>query len=115
MTICTQESPTFTANPLGSTPLAIDLDEVIAGRPDLPRLFCGHSPDGQRWLVAEVARSGEGRRWLWAPTSDRAVGRVIAHRARPADVLRHSVTGMVEEVTICPDGRICESVRLCAE
>jgi hypothetical protein len=112
----TQRSATVAQSPLAGTPLAIDVDEVIAGWVGPPRLFAGHSPDGQRWLVAQVSDSDTGpRRWLCAPASERAIGCVVSGIAAPTDVLRHSTTGTVEDITICPDGRICESVRMCAE
>jgi hypothetical protein len=116
MTSCTRlrryRKPSDESNPLAGTPLAIGVDDVIIARIGCPRLFAGHSPDGQRWLVAQV---GEARRWLCAPASDRAIDCVLSGVAAPVDLLRHSATGTVEDVTIDADGRFFESVRLCSE
>jgi hypothetical protein len=54
-------------------------------------------------------------RWLCAPATELALQCVLSGRAEPADVFRHSSTGMVEDITVGADGRFCDSMRLCAE
>jgi hypothetical protein len=44
-----------------------------------------------------------------------AIGCVLSGRATPADVFRHSSSGTVEDITLHGDGRITESIHLCAE
>ena len=96
-------------------PVSLTIDSVLLGRRDGPRLFAGRVAGGQVFLVAQVPCAGEARRWLCAPTSDVAIGCVFSGRAAPADVFRHSSSGTVEDITLHSDGRITESVHLCAE
>jgi hypothetical protein len=91
----------------------VAVEEILVERSGSPRLFAGRTPDGQRWLVAQVTDSADVRRWLCAPASDRAIGCLVSGRALPADLLRHSSTGIVEEITLGPGGRFSESLRLC--
>jgi hypothetical protein len=102
-------------HPLTDSRLQVKVDEVIDGRIGCPWLFAGHSPDGGRWLVALDHEGDDALRWLCAPASDLAIRCLRSGRAQPADLFRHSRTGTVEIITIGVDGRILESVRLCAE
>ena len=74
-------------SPLAGSPVPVAVEEVLVERSGEPRLFAGHTPDGQRWLVAQIAESTDLRRWLCAPASDRAIGCVTSGRALPADLL----------------------------
>ncbi len=102
-------------SPLAGSPVPVAVEEVLVERSGEPRLFAGHTPDGQRWLVAQIAESTDLRRWLCAPASDRAIGCVASGRAMPADLLRHSATGTVEDITLGLGGQFIESLRLCSE
>jgi hypothetical protein len=100
---------------LAGSSLLLDIDEVLVGRAGAPQLFCGHDRDGQCWLVALIGEGLQSRRWLCAPATDVALGCVRSGRAAPADVFRHSSTGMVEVITVGADGQFSESMRLCAD
>jgi hypothetical protein len=102
-------------NPIAGGLLPFEVDEVLVSCRGVPRLFAGHGPEGQRWLVAQIAEGLDTCRWLCAPASDRAIGCALSGRATPADLFRHSATGTVEDVTISSDGTFLESTRLCAE
>jgi hypothetical protein len=106
---------TASTTPTTVRPLLIDVEDVLVGPIGAPSLFTGQSPSGQRWLVAKFGESVEVRRWLCAPASDLAIHCVLSGRAQPADLFRHSATGTVEDITIGSDGRLHESIRLCAE
>jgi hypothetical protein len=93
--------------------LALDIDEVLADSG--PCLLVGHSQDGQTWLVARTAQGPGAYRWLCAAHSERALSCVRTGRAAAADAFCHSGTGTVHVITESVDGRISESVRLCAE
>jgi hypothetical protein len=100
---------------LAQWPLSIDTDEVLVEGIGAPLLFAGHSSDGSRWLVAQIAETVDGQRWLCAPVSEVAIGCVLSGVAEPADVFRHSATGTVEDITVNLDGRVSESTRLCKD
>jgi hypothetical protein len=102
-------------NPLAGCSLPLDVDEVLIGASRAPRVFVAREPDGQRWLVALSAQSGDARLWLCAPASEVAINCVLSGRALAADLFRHSRTGTVEMITVAADGRFSESTRLCAE
>jgi hypothetical protein len=102
-------------NPLAGSSLPLDIDEVLVSRAGAPQLFSGHNGDGQSWLVGLIDESLQHHRWLCAPASDVALGCVRSGRAAPADVFRHSSTGMVEVITVGADGQFSESMRLCAD
>jgi hypothetical protein len=106
---------TDSIRPLTDSRLPVNVDEVLDGRTGSPWLFAGHSSDGGRWLVAFDNEGDHAPRWLCAPASDVAIGCVRSGRAQPADLFRHSRTGTVEIITIGIDGRMVESIRLCAE
>jgi hypothetical protein len=97
---------------LRQSPLGLDIDDVLAGESGGSCLLVGHSPDGQRWLAALVADDLGGCRWLCAPHSELAISCVRTGRAVPADLFRHSATGMVYVISLAADGAISESVRL---
>jgi hypothetical protein len=87
----------------------------LVSRAGANQLFSGHNPDGQRWLVALVDASPASHRWLCAPATDLALKCVRSGKAEPADVFRHSSSGMVEDITVGADGQFFESMRLCAD
>jgi hypothetical protein len=89
------------------------VDVVLVERAGRPLLFAGRTPDGQRWLVAQISETTGMFRWLCAPASDLAIGCVASGRALRADLLRHSSTGTVEDIILGPGGEFSESVRLC--
>jgi hypothetical protein len=91
----------------------VAVEQVLLELAGEPLLFAGRTPDGQRWLVVQMAGFAHSRRWLCAPASERAIGCVVSGRARPADVFRHSATGTVEVITLGPDGHFSESLRMC--
>ncbi len=94
--------------------MGLTVDVVLAERAGRPVLFAGRTPDGQRWLVAEGREGvGEGR-WLCAPASDLAIRCVASGRAQAADVLRHSATGTVSDISFGGEGTFSECIRLCA-
>ena len=102
-------------NPLAGCSLPLDVDEVLIGASGVPRVFVAREADGQRWVVALSAQSGDARRWLCAPASEVAIDCVLSGRALPGDLFRHSRTGTVEMITMAADGRFSESTRLCVE
>jgi hypothetical protein len=101
------------SNPLAGSPVPVVVELVLAERAGKPLLFAGRTPDGQRWLVAQISERAGARRWLCAPASDLAIGCVASGRALPADLFRHSATGTVEDITVGPGGQFFESLRLC--
>ena len=112
---CGSHAAAGTNNPTSGCLLPCAVDSVIVGWKGVPRLFAGRGPQGQRWLVVQIAESPDARRWLCAPASDRAISCVLSGRAQPVDLFRHSATGSVEDVTITSDGKVFESTRLCGE
>jgi hypothetical protein len=100
-------------HPLAGSYFRFEIDEVLVGWGDTPRLFTAHTPDGQAWLVWLAANTLDTRCWLCAPASDWAIGCVMSGRALPVDLFRHSSTGTVEEITVGADGWLAESFRLC--
>jgi hypothetical protein len=115
----TASAPTRSApgptNPLAGSSLPLDVDEVLVSRAGAPQLFSGHNRDGEHWLVALIDEGLQYHRWLCAPASDVALECVRSGRAAPADVFRHSRTGMVEVITVGADGQFSESMRLCSD
>jgi hypothetical protein len=103
------------ANPLARSPLVITADDVLVGWRGAPRLFCGHSPDGQRWVVARIDAGVATSRWLCAPASELATRCLLLGRTTARNLFRHSSTGMVDDVVLMPDGRFYDSLRLCAD
>lgn len=98
-----------------SLPLPLTIDAVLPGRRRAARLFAGHITSGQVFLIAPLPCRRPARRWLCAETSRVAIDCVISGRANPADVFRHSSSGTVEDITVHSDGRVTESVHLCAD
>ena len=102
-------------NPLEASSLGLALDEVLAGTRAAPRLFIGHSPDGQRWLAALITDHPAGQRWLCAPHSELDMNALRTGRALPTDLFLHSGNGTFEMIALQGDGGISEVRRLCRE
>jgi hypothetical protein len=94
-------------------PFPVILDQILSTSVDVPSLYIGHSDDGRRCLVAHLAVGTDVCRWLYAEASDLAIGRLLAGRASPDDLFRHSLTGSIEIVDMDVRGRPSESTRLC--
>jgi hypothetical protein len=95
--------------------LELEIDVVLSTRGNSPSLLVGHSPEGQRWLVARMVGGPAGCRWACASHSELAIRCVRTGRAAPADLFRHSGSGTVVIIDATADGGVSESVRLCAE
>jgi hypothetical protein len=78
--------------------------ELFAGRDlgeiDGVRVRAGTDLCGGHWLIARVDSDPEHLVWVCAPVSTHALQAVADQRARVGDVLRHSLTGLVEVVTV---------------
>jgi hypothetical protein len=94
-------------------PFSVILDQILSTWVDVPRLYIGHSDDGRGCLVAHFADGADVCRWLYAEASDLAIGCLLAGRASPGDLFRHSLTGSIEIVDIDAWGRPSVSTRLC--
>ena len=79
--------------------LELFVDEVLA-RENGPTVCCGRDFAGGLWLIVQVDDDPDRLVWMCAPASGPAIQAVREGHASPADVLRHSATGMVELVTI---------------
>src|ERR1700694_2258201 len=93
-------------------PFPVMLDQILSTLVDVPRLYIGHSDDGRRCLVAHLADGANVCRWLYAEASDLAIGCLLAGRASPGDLFRHSLTGSIEIVDIDAWGLPSGSTRL---
>lgn len=70
---------------------------------------------GDPWLVVEARRHDLDRAWLCAPVTPRVIDLVMSHRATPADALRHSRTGWVEELRMVAGRPLTDRRVACAE
>jgi hypothetical protein len=100
-------------NPLPGCSLQLEVDEVLESRQMLPVLFAGHTPLGERYLVRYSPRDVWTVRWMCAPITERALACVRTGRADLRAAFAHTATGTVEILTVSPDGRCTESLRLC--
>jgi hypothetical protein len=96
-------------HPLARSSLRLLVDEVLVGWEREPRLFTALGGEGQ-WLVMLVRTDPEPPfgRWLCAPASPLALRCLLAGRAHPADLFRHSLTGCVVDIRIGDDGYVTE-------
>jgi hypothetical protein len=102
-------------NPFQVFRFPLEADEVLEWEADIPTLFSGHSPDGERYLVRHAARSDHTVIWVCAPISERALACVRTGRAEVRDAFTHTATGGVDILTLGPDGHCTESFKMCAE
>jgi hypothetical protein len=72
---------------------------VIADR-DGRSVRHGTDLNGGQWLIVGVTGDTEHLVWVCAPVTVRMLEEVAAGRADPWDAVRHSVTGMVDVVTV---------------
>jgi hypothetical protein len=79
--------------------LELFVDEILT-RENGPTVCCGRDFAGGLWLIVQVDDHPDRLAWMCAPASVQAIQAVRDRNASPADVLRHSATGMVELVTI---------------
>jgi hypothetical protein len=100
------------SNPLYGFGFRIQLDEVLESGPKFPTLFAGHTPFGGRYLVRYAPRPAT---WLCAPITERALSCVREGRSELRAAFAHTATGAVEVITVGPDGRYTESLKLCSE
>jgi hypothetical protein len=100
-------------NPMPVGSLQLEVDEVLESWQLLPILFAGHTPRGEHYLVRYTPAGIWTGRWMCAPITERALACVRTGRADLRAVFAHTATGTVEIVTVSPDGRCTESLRLC--
>jgi hypothetical protein len=70
---------------------------------------------GELWLIVLVDDDPGHLVWICAPVSSRALSEVAAGRAAVRDVVRHTVTGTVEVVTIVSGRAVPDSCLLCSD
>jgi len=102
-------------NPLQGSALQLEVDEVLESGPTVPKLFAAHTRSGEHYLVAHASGEDRTGTWMCAPISEFALAFVRNGRAEVRDAFAHSATGAVDIVTIAPDGRCTESVKMCNE
>lgn len=78
--------------------LELFVDEILA-RANGPTVACARDFAGGLWLIVQVDDDPDRLAWICAPASEQAIQAVRDGHASPADVLRHSATGLVELVT----------------
>jgi hypothetical protein len=80
--------------------------------------FCvrtGLDSRGGQWLIVLVEDDPDHLVWICAPVSARAISELAAGRAAVTDVVRHSLTGTVEFVTVKQGRAVPDSCRLCSD
>jgi hypothetical protein len=83
----------------------LEIDDVLAPG----QVYAAHDGEG-RYLIAHTSAPT----WLCAPISERALACVVSGRAELRSAFAHSLTGMVERLTV--QSSVCrESVVPCAQ
>jgi hypothetical protein len=72
---------------------------VIAERDDL-NIRYGADLNGGLWLIVRADEDDDRLVWVCAPVTPRMLEEVTAGRADAWDAIRHSITGMVDVVTV---------------
>jgi hypothetical protein len=83
--------------------LGYELELAILGaitQGDGRNVHYGADVNGDPWLVVGVEESPERLVWVCAAVTVRMLEEVVAGRADAWDAIRHSITGMVDIVTI---------------
>jgi hypothetical protein len=75
----------------------------ILVRDDGLKLCVGTDYSGQQWLLFRAVAEEDRQVWVCAPASARAIDCVRKGTASVGDALRHSLTGLVEIVTVGRD------------
>jgi hypothetical protein len=94
--------------------LELTVETILAAEKG-PRLFTASDSRGAGWLVAQVGYEESHLAWLCAPVSERAAHAVAGGGADPRDAFRHSLTGMVELVTIDEGRATPDQCLLCGD
>lgn len=92
----------------------IGIDEILEWH-DGPSLFTGNDRAGRRYIAVQVAATLTVTSWLCAAISHLALRCVRTGRADLRDAFRYTPTGYVELLSVDRNGRVSESVRLCAD
>lgn len=84
----------------------LEIDDVLAPG----EVYVAHDSEG-RYLIAQTSAPT----WLCAPISERALACVVSGRAELRSAFVHSLTGMVERLTVQSSSVCQDSVVPCAQ
>lgn len=90
------------------------VNEVLERHGDHPAVCSAADDTGRPWLVVEVDDRAEHLVWVCVPASGPMLEAVVDGRAELASVIRHSVTGWVDVVTVEQGRAAPDSCVLCA-